>query len=104
MPDGHILGQNRGPWYPAGMPRRAGNGDYHIMVLMPVGASRKLRWGCFSLAAAIAILAVATEPADARKRKRYSAKQAKAASSYSPPYAAIVIDAKTGAVLHQSAP
>src|SRR5919106_5585611 len=74
------------------------------MVLMPVGASRKLRWGCFSLAAVIAILAVATEPADARKRKRHYVKQAKAASSYSPPYAAIVVDAKTGAVLHQSAP
>jgi D-alanyl-D-alanine carboxypeptidase len=74
------------------------------MVFMPVGASRKLRWGCFSLAAAIAILAVATEPADARKRKRGSVKQAKAASSYNPPYAAIVIDAKTGSVLHQSAP
>ena len=74
------------------------------MVFMPVGASRKLRWGCFSLAAAIAILAVATEPADARKRKRHSVKQAKAATSYNPPYAAIVVDAKTGAVLHQSTP
>ncbi|MBX9843643.1 MAG: serine hydrolase [Xanthobacteraceae bacterium] len=74
------------------------------MVLMPVGASRKLRWGCLSLAAVIAILAVATEPADARKRKRSSVKQAKAASSYNPPYAAIVVDAKTGAVLHQSTP
>src|SRR5262245_4522686 len=86
------------------MPRRAGNGDNHIMVFMPVGASRKLRWGCFSLAAAVAILAIATEPADARKRKRHYVKQAKAASSYNPPYAAIVIDAKTGTVLHQSAP
>jgi D-alanyl-D-alanine carboxypeptidase len=74
------------------------------MVLMPVGASRKLRWGCFSLAAVIAILAIATEPADARKRKRHTVKQAKAASSYNPPYAAIVVDAKTGAVLHQSTP
>jgi D-alanyl-D-alanine carboxypeptidase len=74
------------------------------MVFMPVGASRKLRWGCLSLAAAVAILAVATEPADARKRKRHYVKQAKAASSYNPPYAAIVVDAKTGAVLHQSAP
>jgi D-alanyl-D-alanine carboxypeptidase len=75
------------------------------MVFMPFGASRKLRWGCLSLAAAVAFLAVATEPADARKRKR-SVKQAKAAavSSYNPPYAAIVVDAKTGAVLHQSAP
>ncbi len=86
------------------VPGQAGNGDNHIMVLMTVGASRKLRWGCFSLAAVIAILAVATEPADARKRKRHYVKQAKAASSYSPPYAAIVVDAKTGAVLHQSTP
>jgi D-alanyl-D-alanine carboxypeptidase len=74
------------------------------MVFMPVGASRKLRWGCLSLAAAVAFLAAATDPADARKRKRHHVKQAKAASSYSPPYAAIVVDAKTGAVLHQSAP
>jgi len=74
------------------------------MVFMPVGASRKLRWGCLSLAAAVAFLAAATEPADARKRKRHYVKQAKAASSYNPPYAAIVVDAKTGAVLHQSAP
>jgi D-alanyl-D-alanine carboxypeptidase len=74
------------------------------MVFMPVGASRKLRLGCLSLAAAVAFLAAATEPADARKRKRHHVKQAKAASSYNPPYAAIVVDAKTGAVLHQSAP
>lgn len=71
---------------------------------VPVGASRRLRWGCLSLAAAVAFLAMATDPADARKRKRTSGKQAAASASYSPAYAAIVVDAKTGAVLHQSSP
>ena len=54
------------------------------MVFMPVGASRKLRWGCLSLAAAVAFLAVATEPADARKRKRHYVKRTQAAAQLQP--------------------
>ncbi len=69
------FGPKQGSWVSAGMPRRAGNGDNQIMVFMPVGASRKLRWGCLSLAAAVAFLAAATEPADARKRKRHYVKR-----------------------------
>jgi D-alanyl-D-alanine carboxypeptidase len=74
------------------------------MVRVPVGASRGLRWGCLSLAAIIALLTVTTDPADARsRRKRHHFKRSYASESYSPPYAAIVVDARNGAVLHQSA-
>jgi D-alanyl-D-alanine carboxypeptidase len=58
-----------------------------------------------SLAAVIALLAVA-DPADARgRKKRHFVKRTgmSATASYSPAYAAIVVDAKTGAVLHESA-
>jgi D-alanyl-D-alanine carboxypeptidase len=82
------------------------NGDNQIMDCMPVGAFRKLRWGCLSIAAVMALSAVATDPADARGRKRHFVKRSgmSASASYSPAYAAIVVDAQTGAVLHQSAP
>jgi D-alanyl-D-alanine carboxypeptidase len=72
------------------------------MVRVPVGASRRLRWGCLALAAVVALLAV-TETADARsRRKRHHVKRYDAAQNYNPPYAAIVLDAKSGAVLHQT--
>ena len=76
------------------------------MGCMSVGASRKLRWGCVSLAAIVAFSAVITNPADARGRKRHFVKRTgmSASASYSPAYAAIVVDAKTGAVLHEAAP
>ena len=76
------------------------------MGCMPVGASRKLRWGCLSLAAVVTLCAVATDPADARGRRRHFVKRTgmSASASYSPAYAAIVVDAKTGSVLHQAAP
>jgi hypothetical protein len=55
-----------------------------------------LRWGVFSLITALAVISVSADPADARaKRKRG---KATAASSYSPPYSDIVVDANTGAV------
>ncbi len=73
------------------------------MVRVPVGASRGLRWGCLTLAAIVALLALTTDPADARRRKRHDFKRSHATESYSPPYAAIVVDARNGAVLHQSA-
>jgi D-alanyl-D-alanine carboxypeptidase len=50
------------------------------------------------------MLAVTTDPADARRRHKRSHAKAAAASSYNPPYAAIVVDAKNGAVLHAAAP
>jgi D-alanyl-D-alanine carboxypeptidase len=75
------------------------------MYCVPVGASRRLRWGCLALAAIVAMLAATSDPADARRRhKRSHARLASISSSYNPPYAAIVVDANTGAVLHAAAP
>ena len=75
------------------------------MYCVPVGASRRLRWGCLSLAAIVAMLAVTTDPADARRRgKRSHGKLTSISSKYNPPYAAIVVDANNGAVLHAAAP
>jgi len=75
------------------------------MRCVPVGASRRLRWGCLGLAAIVALLALTSDPADARRRhKRSHARLASISSSYDPPYAAIVIDAKSGGVLHAANP
>jgi D-alanyl-D-alanine carboxypeptidase len=74
------------------------------MYCVPVGASRRLRWGCMSLAAIVAMLALTSDPADARRRYKRSKGKPAAASSYNPPYAAIVVDANNGAVLHAAAP
>lgn len=61
-----------------------------------------LRWGIFSLIAAFAVVTVSADSADARaKRKRG---KAKIVSSYSPPYADIVVDANSGAILHSTNP
>jgi D-alanyl-D-alanine carboxypeptidase len=65
-------------------------------------AAYGLRWGVFSLITAIAVVSVTTDPADARARR--GKKKAVAASSYSPPYSDIVVDANTGAVLHDTNP
>jgi len=60
-----------------------------------------LRFGICTLAAVVAVVAVATDPADARsRRKRHHAQHARVA--YSPPYAAIVVDANSGSVLHNT--
>ena len=54
-----------------------------------------LRFGLLLLATTIALTAVGTDPADARgRRKRF------AGPAYSPPYAALVVDANSGEVLH----
>jgi D-alanyl-D-alanine carboxypeptidase len=68
-----------------------------------VGASKRLRWACLGLATVIAILTVTSDPADARsRRKRQAVKKPAPAQTYNPPYAAIVVDFKTGATLHQA--
>ena len=56
-----------------------------------------LRWGVCSLVAALSLLAMWGENADARRRKASN-------SSYGPAYAAIVVDANSGAVLHSASP
>ena len=66
-----------------------------MSVGMGTGAARRLRWVVFGLAAA-GVLAIGADPADARqKRKR---------STYNPPYASIVVDANSGAVLQSTNP
>jgi D-alanyl-D-alanine carboxypeptidase len=72
------------------------------MYRVPVEATRRLRWGLLSLVTVAAMLATTIDSADARKRKRGPAKRATQAEAYSPKHASIVIDAKTGATLHQS--
>jgi D-alanyl-D-alanine carboxypeptidase len=58
-----------------------------------------LRFGICTLAVVVALTAVGTDPADARgRRKRHKA------APYSPPYAALVVDANTGGVLHAANP
>jgi D-alanyl-D-alanine carboxypeptidase len=55
------------------------------------GAARRLRWGAFGLAIITGVVAIGADPADARSRRKRS--------SYSPPYASIVVDVNSGAVL-----
>ncbi len=66
-------------------------------------APRGLRWGVFSLATIVALVAVSSDPADARRRKRVSHRHAQA-SAYHPSYAAIIVDGNSGTVLHQENP
>src|SRR4051812_37844665 len=61
-----------------------------------------LRFGICTLAAVIALVAVGSDPADARgRRKRHHVHHARVAP-YNPPYAAVVIDANSGQVLHNT--
>src|SRR5437868_4014918 len=59
-----------------------------------------LRFGICALAAILALVAVGSDPADARGR-RWRHHHARAAA-YNPPYAAIVIDANSGRALHEA--
>jgi D-alanyl-D-alanine carboxypeptidase len=74
------------------------------MLGLRIGAHRGLRWGVCSLATLVALLAVTTDPADARSRRKKTSSRASQSSSYQPPYSAIVVDANSGAVLHASSP
>ena len=75
------------------------------MYCVPVGASRRLRWGCLEPRRR-------RRPARGHQRSRRRAPPRKRARqahldprrSYNPPYAAIVVDANNGAVLHEAAP
>jgi D-alanyl-D-alanine carboxypeptidase len=70
------------------------------MLRMRIEARHGLRWGLLSLATAIALTAVSSDPADARSRR--AKRTTTASSSYSPAYAAIVVDANSGSVLHSA--
>jgi len=64
------------------------------------GASRGSYWGIVSLIAAVALVGVASDPAEAAAKRKKTAKTHSKAATYRPPFAAFVIDANTGAVLH----
>ena len=72
------------------------------MSRVPARASQGLRWGVLSLAAVMAMLAVTTDPADARSRRKRYVKKYHHTETYSPRYAAFVVDAKTGKALHEA--
>jgi D-alanyl-D-alanine carboxypeptidase len=61
------------------------------------GASHGLRWFSFGLAAVVAVVALSSDPANARRRHHHSPKP-----TYNPPYASIVVDANTGEVLQST--
>jgi D-alanyl-D-alanine carboxypeptidase len=65
------------------------------------GASRGLHWGIVSLIAAVALVTVTSDPADAARKRKKAAKSYSKASTYRPPFSAFVIDVNSGAVLHQ---
>ncbi len=76
-----------------------------MMVCVPGKASRGLRLGILGLAAIMATLAITTDPADARSRRKRYVKKAPATAAqihHSPRYAAFVIDAKSGKTLHEA--
>src|ERR1700741_161619 len=63
-----------------------------------------LRWGLLSLATAVALTTVSSVPADARatRGKQQRAATTTPSRTYNPAYAAIVVDANNGAVLHSA--
>jgi len=69
------------------------------MMLRASGPATGLRYGLLTLSLIVASMAVATDPADARWRHRHFRA---AGPAYSPPYAALVVDANTGRVLHEA--
>jgi D-alanyl-D-alanine carboxypeptidase len=58
----------------------------------------------FGAVAVVTVLAVATEPADARRHRRSGghASHSTSRDNYSPPYSAIVVDANSGKTLHEA--
>jgi D-alanyl-D-alanine carboxypeptidase len=66
----------------------------------PAGGLRYgLRYGLLALTLTVALTAVASDPADARWHRRHFHS---AGPAYSPPYAALVVDANSGRVLHEA--
>jgi D-alanyl-D-alanine carboxypeptidase len=77
------------------------------MLSRGVGALSGLRWGIFSLATALTVLAVSSDTSDARSRRKHvepSEPSKSEAVSDEPRYSDIVVDGNSGAVLHASEP
>ncbi len=72
-----------------------------VMVRVRSGAGYWLRTAILGVASVVTVLAISTDPADARRRKYRKARHV-AASTYNPPQASIVVDANSGKVLQAS--
>jgi D-alanyl-D-alanine carboxypeptidase len=70
------------------------------MLRRRMGAPRGLRFGLFCLATIIAFVAITVDDADARSRRKRSYHRPAASIVQDARYAAIVVDANSGAVLH----
>jgi D-alanyl-D-alanine carboxypeptidase len=68
------------------------------MTVRVTGSVRGTRWGLICLVAVLIIAVTGVDSADARRRHK------RVKSSYHPPYAAIVVDANSGKVLHAANP
>lgn len=68
------------------------------MVGGATGARSGLRWAVLALVVIVAVVAIGSDPADARRRKKFRG------VGYTPPYAAIVVDVNSGQVLHSAQP
>src|SRR5258708_22665247 len=84
--------------------RSASNGTGETMFRSVYGVARGLRLSMFGAVAVVTVLAVATEPADARRHRRSGghASHSTSRDNYSPPYSAIVVDANSGKTLHEA--
>src|SRR5712675_575864 len=84
--------------------RSASNGPGETMFRSVYGVARGLRLSMFGAVAVVTVLAVATEPADARRHRRSGghASHGTSRDNYSPPYSAIVVDANSGKTLHEA--
>ncbi|MDC7982769.1 D-alanyl-D-alanine carboxypeptidase, partial [Rhodoplanes sp. TEM] len=69
-------------------------------MLLTLGNTRGFRTLAVGLLAGVAAIVLVVDTADARGRRR----AAKSGGGYSPPYAAIVVDANSGQVLHAAEP
>jgi D-alanyl-D-alanine carboxypeptidase len=61
-------------------------------------ARKGLRWAILALVVIVTVVAIGSDPADARRRKKFRG------VGYTPPYAAIVVDVNSGQVLHSAQP
>jgi D-alanyl-D-alanine carboxypeptidase len=78
------------------------------MLVARVGARSGLRWGIFSLATAMSVLAVTSGASDAHARRKHLAPSETSTSTTTnndePRYSDIVVDGNSGAILHATNP
>jgi D-alanyl-D-alanine carboxypeptidase len=74
------------------------------MLPRDAGAQQGLRWGLFSLVTVISVLAVTSDPSDARSHRKSTKVSASEAASEEPRYSDIVVDGNSSAILHAANP